>query len=252
MMKDKLGDRMKKQYEDITRHYLPRRTYTIIRLDGKAFHTLTKQLHIKAPFDDDFIDVMDSTALYLVRNIQGVIFGYVQSDEITLVLQDFKTINTCAWLDGNIQKITSISASMATAHFNSKIKEKFPQSPLAFFDSRVFTIADPYEVINCLVWRNKDCIRNSILSVSQNVFGKKAINNKNCKELKEMLIEQSCPWEDFPFSYRYGRMILKADMVANDPKPFVITSAFDFTGKDDGDSELYKWFKNTILNIRED
>jgi len=97
MSKDELSIRMKEFYEVRTRTYLPRRTYTIIRLDGKAFHTYTK--HLDKPFDFGFIDDINETAKYLCENIQGVKLAYVQSDEITLVLTDFDTLSTDAWFN---------------------------------------------------------------------------------------------------------------------------------------------------------
>jgi tRNA(His) 5'-end guanylyltransferase len=68
-MKDELGDRMKSHYENRTRIYLPRRTYTIIRVDGKSFSNYTRGLN--SPFDDGLIEDMDETACYLCKNIQG-------------------------------------------------------------------------------------------------------------------------------------------------------------------------------------
>lgn len=116
MSKDLLGDRMKEQYENRTRIYLPRRTYTLIRLDGNAFHTYTKGL--KRPFDKALSDAMDQTTIYLCENIQGCKLGYVQSDEITLLLTDFDDIVTNAWFDNELRKICSLSAAKATAKFN--------------------------------------------------------------------------------------------------------------------------------------
>ena len=55
-MYDALGNRIKNQYENRTRYHLPRRTYTVLRLDGKAFHTLTKNL--TKPFDANFINTI--------------------------------------------------------------------------------------------------------------------------------------------------------------------------------------------------
>ena len=114
-MKDSLGDRMKR-YENTSRYYLSPRNYTIIRVDGKAFHTYTKGL--ERPFDLKLISDMNETASFLCKNIQGAKFAFVQSDEISIVITDFENINTDAWFDGNVQKITSISASLATAKFN--------------------------------------------------------------------------------------------------------------------------------------
>ena len=85
MKNDDLGTRMKEQYENRTRIKLPRRTNTIIRLDGKAFHTFTKDFN--RPFDVRFIYLMNETAEYLCENIQGCKFAYVQSDEISLLLK---------------------------------------------------------------------------------------------------------------------------------------------------------------------
>lgn len=109
---DSLGDRMK-GYEGVSRNFLTRRVPAIIRLDGKAFHTFTKGM--KKPFDSVLTQTMQETMKYLCENIQGCVLGYTQSDEITLVLTDYATIQTDAWFGYNIQKMCSISASMATS-----------------------------------------------------------------------------------------------------------------------------------------
>ena len=118
-MQDDLGNRMKGQYEDRTRYSLPRRTYTIIRLDGKAFHTFTRNM--KRPYDENLMKIMDETAKFLCEEIQGAQFAYTQSDEISLLLTDFEKITTDAWFDGNIQKMVSVAASLATQEFNRRL-----------------------------------------------------------------------------------------------------------------------------------
>ena len=111
---DSLGDRMK-GYENIARNYLTRRTPTIIRVDGKAFHTFTRGM--EKPFDRILMTTMQNTMKYLCENIQGCVFGYTQSDEVTLVLTDYATITTDAWFGYNIQKMCSVSASqMNSSH----------------------------------------------------------------------------------------------------------------------------------------
>ena len=169
-MKDDLGTRMKTQYEQRTRTWLPRRTYTIIRLDGKAFHTFTRGM--ERPYDERFMNAMDYTAMHLCLDIQGAVMAYVQSDEISILLTDFDKITTDAWFDGQVQKIVSVSASMATAFFNSYINYDTDdsQKKMAFFDARVFTIPDPVEVENYFVWRQKDAVRNSLAMHAQSLF----------------------------------------------------------------------------------
>lgn len=139
---DNLGDRMK-IYENVTRTYLTRRTPVIIRIDGKAFHTFTRGF-VK-PFDDILVETMQDTMKYLCENIEGCVLGYTQSDEITLVLCDYKKLTSQAWFDNNIQKMCSISASIATLEFNRK-----------FCENKDRWIMDTYDCVHS----NKECLKN--------------------------------------------------------------------------------------------
>ena len=212
-MKDELGNRMKEFYEDRTRYFLPRRTYTIIRIDGKAFHSFTKIF--KRPFDDNFVEMMNKTAIALCKEIQGVKLAFVQSDEISLVLTDFDDVKTCAWLDGNIQKMVSVSASIATAEFN-KLHLEYVVSPnllrstdLAKFDSRVFTIPEKHEVINYLIWRQKDATKNSISSVAYSLYSNKELHGKNSDQKQEMIFQKGINWNYLDPMLKRGRVIVK-------------------------------------------
>jgi tRNA(His) 5'-end guanylyltransferase len=208
-MTDDLGKRMKENYENRTRFFLPRRTYTIIRLDGKAFHTFTNGM--KRPYDEDFMSFMDRTAKFLCEEIQGAQFAYVQSDKISLLLTDFEKITTDAWFDGNIQKIVSVSAAMAAAKFNAIFNyDKDPSvMKMAFFDSRVFTIPDPIEVENYFVWRQKDAVRNSIATTAQSLYSHKELNGKSQADQQEMIFQKGQNWNDMPEGFKRGRMIKK-------------------------------------------
>lgn len=193
---------MKEYYEDRTRNVLPRRTYSIIRIDGKAFHTYTKGL--QRPFDDKLMNDMDETAGFLCKNIQGAKFAFVQSDEISILLTDFEELTTDAWFDGNIQKMISVSSSLATAKFNELRPGK-----LAFFDSRVFTIPSNIEVENYFIWRQQDTTRNSISSVAQSLYSHKQLEGKNTTEQQEMIFQKGTNWNDFAPKYKRGRVIEK-------------------------------------------
>ena len=201
-MKDSLGDRMKSNYEDRTRYSLPRRTFTIIRIDGKAFHSYT--INLERPFDNQLMNDMNLTAKYLCENIHCSKFAYIQSDEISILLTDFDKLNTDAWFDGNIQKIVSVSSSLATGYFNFLRPGK-----LAFFDSRVFTLPYETEVENYFLWRQQDCIRNSIQSVAQSLYSHKELKGKNCNQLQEMIFQKNINWFDYEPKYKRGRGIIK-------------------------------------------
>lgn len=107
-MNDDLGTRMKHYYENIPKTKLMRRTPVAIRIDGKAFHTFTKGFD--RPFDKVLMTTMQETTQYLCENIQGCVFGYTQSDEITLILIDYKRLNSSAWFDYEVQKMCSVTA----------------------------------------------------------------------------------------------------------------------------------------------
>lgn len=189
-----------KSYESTFKQKLNPRSVTIIRLDGKAFHSFTKGL--PRPFERGLFENMELTMRYLVKNIQGCKLGYYQSDEITLILTDYDNFDTESWFDGSVQKICSISASMATAYFNN-INTKIEK--LAMFDARVFQVPSITEAINCLIWRQQDAVRNSIQASARSIYSDKQCTNKNQGQMQEMIFQKSkefkekmiaCGWED--------------------------------------------------------
>lgn len=203
---DSLGDRMKGQYENRSRFMLPRRSYTIIRCDGKAFHTFTR--HCEKPYDRRLVNAMDAATLALVTEAQGVAIAYVQSDEISLLLTDFATVQTNAWFDGNVQKIASVAASVATAAFNVA----YQGFTAALFDARVFTIPDPVEVENYFIWRQQDATRNSISGLAQAHFSAKQLHGVNNSGMQDMLmLEKGINWNERPAEEKRGRCAVYAD-----------------------------------------
>lgn len=206
-MQDSLGDRMKGCYENRNRTYLTRRTPVIIRLDGKSFHTFTKGF--EKPFDTRFIEAMKTTAEYLVKNIQCCKLAYVQSDEISLLLTDFDKFTSEAWFDYNVQKLVSISASMASVVFSNQMNRN------AFFDSRCFNLPKE-EVINYFIWRQKDWIRNSVLMLGQSLFTQKELQNKSQKDIIDMCKEKGKDWFLLGEGFRFGIFIYDTGCFCND------------------------------------
>lgn len=236
---DNLGIRMKENYENVAKTKLVRRMPVAIRINGKAFHTFTKGF--KKPFDEILIKSMQETTKYLCENIQGCVFGYTQSDEITLILIDYEKLETCAWFDYEVQKLCSISASMTTMAFNrffsnnvqdfgyyccnktlgdevNKEKEKdysryqnvyIKKLYSAMFDARCFNIPKE-EVTNLIYWRQLDATRNSIQMVAQSQFSHKEIQGLSCNELQnKLLIEKNINWNDYPIVMKRGSTCIK-------------------------------------------
>lgn len=241
--KDSLGDRMK-SYEGISRIYLTKRMPVIIRIDGKAFHSFTKGF--QRPFDEILIKAMQETAKYLCKNIMGCKTAYTQSDEISLLLEDYERVETQPWFENNLQKIVSVSASMATMAFNrafaDAVNERysyytginadewtgsteefdklfdnyFAKIGTAMFDSRVF-ILPKEEVCNYFIWRQQDATRNSIQMVAQSLFSHRQLQNKNCDQLQEMMFqEHNINWNDYSTVYKRGSCVIKEQYTEND------------------------------------
>ena len=180
-----LGDRMK-GYEEAARLYLTRRMPMIVRVDGKAFHTFTKKY--EKPWDIDLRDAMTAAAKALVSEIQGAKLAYVQSDEISVLVTDYDKLESEPWFNKAIQKVSSVSASIATMAFNQKLKNDDPDYRMnACFDSRCFVLPKE-EVCNYFIWRQQDAIRNSILGLGQKYFSHKEMHKKKCSEVQELLL----------------------------------------------------------------
>ena len=242
-VRDDLGTRMKTFYENIPKTRLMRRVPVAIRLDGKAFHTFTRGF--QKPFDFVLMDAMQQTMKYLCENIQGCVLGYSQSDEITLILVDYQKFTSSAWFDYEIQKICSISASMATMAFNrffaqevdkwgvetfglewyeggtndpdvvnspeyklSKIYSKAIDKG-AMFDARCFNIPKE-EVTNLIYWRQLDATRNSIQMVGQAHFSHDELQDKTCNMIQDMLMTKyGINWNDFTTPCKRGAACIK-------------------------------------------
>jgi tRNA(His) 5'-end guanylyltransferase len=225
-MSDELGDRMK-GYENITRTYLSPKQYYVLRIDGKAFHTYTKGLD--RPFDEGMIEDMQETMKFLCENIQGAQFGYTQSDDITIVFTDLMSREADIWFGGNIQKITSVAASLATSKFNqlrmvraitpdygNQLDETAVADAMvmkqAQFDARVFPLSQRYEVLNCLWWRMQDAAKNSVQMQARAYYSHKELQGKNTAKLKEMLMsneDDDADWYELPVTKQHGSSCYK-------------------------------------------
>ena len=219
---DEIGARMK-EYEAVSKTTLIKRMPVIMRIDGKSFHTFTRGF--KKPFDRVLAETMQLTMHELCRSIQGAVLGYTQSDEITIVLVDYKKLNSQPWFGNEVQKMCSIGASMATMIFNNVFrnivedlsetgdtsypidvyKERFGE---AQFDCRVFNIPRE-EVTNNLFWRQIDARRNSIEMLGRAYFSNRELFKKNCSDIKEMLLQKGVDWGELPTYLKYGSCAVK-------------------------------------------
>lgn len=176
-----LGDRMK-QYESVSEWILPRRIPVILRVDGRAFHTVTRKRFGKA-WSQEFVEQMIETAMAVISDMQGCGIAYSQSDEISFLLTDYKKISTDPWFGYDARKMISISASLASSVF-SRIYGRN-----VCFDSRVFSVPQD-DVCNYFIWRQVDWFRNSVQFAGREYFSHKQLQKKSCNEIQEMLFQE--------------------------------------------------------------
>ena len=251
---DNLGTRMK-EYEKRNQYYLQKRTPVAIRVDGRSFHTFTRGF--KRPFDYIFMKSMQETAKYMCENMGNAKFAYVQSDEITIILTDYDTLETDCWFNYRTDKLCSISASMATMAFNRvfvknvnewgrltfpnwdeggtneevdvdllKLNDAYQRAigKGAMFDARCFNIPKE-EVTNLIYWRQLDATRNSIQMVGQANFSHKELQNKSCNDIQDMLHEQKgINWNDYPTVCKRGTACIKNRKIIEYLDEFKVTA----------------------------
>lgn len=176
---------------------------TMVRLDGRAFHSYTRGL--QRPFDATFAADMDATAAAVATEASGCVAAYVQSDEISLLFDDRGRLEGQAWFGGVTAKVTSISAALASVVLN----ELRPGQGRALFDSRVFALPVPADVASYFVWRQRDCVKNSVSMAARARYSHSSMRGVNTDQLRERLAADGCPWEELDAGFRFGRLLTR-------------------------------------------
>ena len=184
--RETLGDRMK-EYEAVTTSYsLIHRIPVYARIDGRAFHTFCHGLN--KPFDMDMVKVMQQTTAYLVEKTNAAV-GYIQSDEISLGWSEPSKVP----FETRLFKLESVLAAMATSAFTlyglktslkDRIEKMFPH-----FDCRVCQLPNMQELANMFMFRERDCIKNSITMVALDKFSTKQLDKKKSEDKIKMLAD---------------------------------------------------------------
>lgn len=206
MSKDDLGDRMKSFYEDAYRISLPMRMPVIIRVDGRSFHNYTKDC--ERPFDNKLVNAMNMVAIELCREIQGAQVAYVQSDEISVLVVNYSSLDSESWFSNNLQKMVSVSAGIASSVMTEESIGIFGKLKRAEFDSRAFVLPKE-EVCNYFLFRQQDATRNSVQMQARALYSHKQLDNKNSSQLQEMIFQKGINWDTLPTTQKRGRCIVK-------------------------------------------
>ena len=152
-------DALMRQYEWSLDQTIPPDVYIIARLDGRSFTKLTKETcDFEAPFDVRFRDLMVDTTKYLMQKSGfQIIYGYTQSDEISLLF----ALNENTF-GRKVRKINTTLAGEASAYFTRELSRREGIDGVATFDCRVCPMPNINKVLDYFTWRQEDATRNSL------------------------------------------------------------------------------------------
>lgn len=225
----------------------------IMMLDGRAFSKFCKRFN--KPFDEWFIKTMNETTQYLCKNIQNAVFGFTQSDEISIYIKPCDE-RTQPWFDARVSKMTSIAASMASTYFLRALihntlsnnestdmmcgkefdwEEYIPNHDLLQFDCKVWNVPSQTEVEDWFVYRQRDCIRNSKSQFAQAYLSHKELLNLSCDDMiSKVENEKGMIWSELPEGLKYGRFTQKISQnFINDNNESYIRSVYISTPMSD-------------------
>lgn len=203
--KDELGDRMK-GYEAIEERRFPAGLPIYARIDGRSFSRFTRGMD--RPFDVRMSAAMLAATKGLVEATHARI-GYTQSDEISLVW--LAEGESQSFFDGRVQKLSSVLAGLATAHFTAALLatdwgcELVGRLP--HFDCRVMSLPSKTEAANMFLWRELDARKNAVAMAAQALFSTKQLHGRGQADMLEMLAGVDVDFEDYPAFFKRGTFV---------------------------------------------
>lgn len=169
----------------------------VARLDGRSFTKLTKETHgFKSPFDEEFRDHMVGTVRHLMDCGFRVVYGYTESDEISLLLHQDEN-----GFGRKMRKLNSVLAGEASARFSLLLGD------MGCFDCRISQLPNRAKVVDYFRWRNEDAARNALnahcywqlrgdgLAATD---ATKRLSGLNTAEKNELLFQHGLNFNDVP------------------------------------------------------
>lgn len=203
MAKDGLGDRCKEYELAEAGRRAMRGLPLLARLDGRAFHTFTRDL--ERPYEHGMSIAMIETTRTLVHDMTPLV-GYTQSDEITLAWYEPSQSASDYAFDGRFQKLASVLAGMASARFCQLVREHLPQkaNETPHFDCRIWQVPTLADAADVFIWREDDATKNSITMAAGAHYSDADLDGKNSSVKQELLWQMGVNWNDFPRFFKRG------------------------------------------------
>ena len=208
---DALGDRLKAYEAQETARKLIPGVPVYARIDGRGFSKFTRGM--ERPYDTRMTQAMIHATKILVDKCHATV-GYTSSDEISLGWTSMDH-NSPVIFDGKLHKLHSVLASLATIAFVQGIQAHFEDAQpwldrMPHFDARVFNVPNLQELANCFLWRNLDCLKNSVTQAAQELYSHNELQNKNTTDKISMIADKGIDWEThYDANFRLGTFVRK-------------------------------------------
>ena len=204
-------DKEMRLYEESMDQFVLPDMYLAARLDGRSFTRLTKEIcHFEAPFDPRFRDLMTETTKALMEAGFRIVYGYTESDEISLLFHpDDRTFGR------KVRKINTTLAGEASAAFSLALGQA------ATFDCRVIPLPNEKRVEDYFAWRQEDAHRNSLNGWCYWTLRKEGISQNQATAIlegqsvpykNELLFQRGINYNDLPSWQKRGIGIYYQDI----------------------------------------
>lgn len=274
-MEEKVFNSLKEKceyYRSKTDTRLEKGLYTMVMLDGRSFSKLIKNKY-ELPFSDKFINIMNGTASYLCKKVQGCKMAFVQSDEISLVLTDFDSEKEKdVFFGGRIEKLLSIIPGLAAGYFNkatileniddkvslcstSDILKMIKAEEPVQFDAKIWQLDNLNDCIAWFLYRQLDCTRNSKQQHSRHYLSHKQVRGKTTDEQLELVKElNGIDWNtQYDDGKKFGRFIWKENVEVSPGviRPtYSVHAGFELRKKEERDKFISLGIIPDIKNFR--
>jgi len=180
----------------------------LARLDGRAFHTFTRDL--RRPYEPAMSRCMIETARHLVEQMTALV-GYTQSDEITLAWYEQSQSPSEYLFDGRFQKLASVLAGLASARFAQLVARELPAKAEAVphFDCRVWQVPSVADAADVFVWREDDATKNSVTMAAGAYYSDRELHGKDSSTKQELLFAKGVNWNDYPDFFKRGTYLAR-------------------------------------------
>lgn len=140
-------------------------TWIVVRIDGRGFHKFTTKHNFAKPNDRRALDLMNSAAEAVMKELPDLCLAYGTSDEFSFVFH-----KNCTLFERRASKLTTTIVSTFSSYYTFLWPRYFSDSPLTpplpSFDGRAVCYPSDQNLRDYMSWRQVDCHINNLYNTT--------------------------------------------------------------------------------------